>query len=141
RLVSVARNGEVIVWDLVSGDPQSQSGSFAQSNGAQRTIDGGTANGATSPAAIAANSSPSTAARSTAAADSTFGAGDSAKASSAHTATPSKTRKKPRKHDWRGVTAMIVSPDGASLGTASFDGQVRVWDQANIQVLSTLPGP
>src|SRR5205823_12979281 len=82
QLASVARNGEVIVWDLVSGDPKSQSGSLAQSNGAQRTIDGGTANGATSSAAIAANSNPSNSARSATAADSTSGAGDSVKASS-----------------------------------------------------------
>ncbi len=45
--------------------------------------------------------------------------------------------KKKRSHDWKGVTALAVSPDGTFYGGATRDGKLRLWSSSGKERFAT----
>ena len=115
-LASVGKSGQVIVWDLMTGLEQT---AF------QVPLPG--IAGSSPQGAASVNSAANTSTSITAA---TGLVSSNAQTVNNETAVNQNTKKKSN-HDWKGVTALAVSPDGMLYGGATKDGKVRLWTSSN----------
>jgi len=112
-LASVGKSGQVIVWDLMTGLEQS---TFQASplSVAGTGLQGTTSVSSSVNTPLAAAAGPV-----------------STNAQTANGASVSKNAKKESNHDWKGITTLAASPDGALYGGGTKDGKVRVWTSSN----------
>jgi len=115
-LASVGKTGQVVVWDLMTGQEQL----FFQvpSLGAANVNPQGlvSSNSITNIALAAGVAGPKLSNGNSQIVKETV-ANQNAK----------KPGKKKSNHDWKGITALAISPDGALYGGATRDGKVRLW--------------
>ncbi len=116
-LASLAADGQVTVWDLASGGQQ-------LSFDAVGTIATAGASSAGVGTAVAVTESVTTPVSSAEGARAQQSAANPAAAELRK--RPSGKRRSP--HNWKGIVALAVSPDGQSIGVAEQDGTVRVLD-------------
>jgi len=117
-LASVGKTGQVVVWDLMTGLERL----FFQvpSLGAASVNPQGLASG---------NSITNTATAVAAGPGLPNENGQAVKGTGVNQSTKSPNKKKSN-HDWKGVTALAISPDGALYGGTTRDGKVRLWTSA-----------
>jgi len=115
-LASVGKTGQVIVWDLMTGIERlffQVSSSSAADSAPQGLAPQGLA--ADIAAAAAGSGLPNQNNR------------------AVNAAALGRGAKTPGNRDWKGVTALAVSPDGMLYGGATGDGQVRLWSSSGQQ--------
>jgi WD40 repeat protein len=126
-LASLGKTGQVVVWNLKTGleklafqvslsDPASTSAQGVTSVSASGNLLSNTTN--TNTTKTVANGSVS----------SSNGIGQLTAGAAAISQSLSGVNQKLSNHDWKGVTALAISPDGALYGGVTQDGAVRLWD-------------
>ncbi|MEI6069050.1 MAG: putative Ig domain-containing protein, partial [Methylococcaceae bacterium] len=129
-LTSVGKTGQVVVWNVMTGLEQSFFQVPALSNS---SVDVGLTSGNlltnnpitnTSMAAAAGSALPN-------------GNGQTVNGAAVSQSVTSSNKKKSN-HDWKGVTALAVSPDGTLYGGATKDGTVRLWTSDGTERFSNL---
>ncbi|MGH8610626.1 MAG: DUF4082 domain-containing protein [Gammaproteobacteria bacterium] len=129
-LASVANDGMVIVWDLTRGMKERLT---HQISGFGSATDLGvqslnTANDSSTATAVSENPVDPPPSESRA-----------SEAISPAAEAPPSPRKKARPRNWRGITALAISPDGTRVGTGGADSAIRIWDPAGAE-LSAVQG-
>ncbi|MDI1231727.1 MAG: DUF4082 domain-containing protein [Methylobacter sp.] len=114
-LASVGKTGQVVVWDLMTGLEQL----FFQvpsSSVANLTPQGFVSGNLITNTAMAGITGPML----------TNGNSQAVKGAAVSQSAKNANKKK-SSHNWKGVTALALSPDGALYGGATRDGKVRLW--------------
>jgi WD40 repeat protein len=135
-LASVADNGQMIVWDVVTGTARS---SVQQSREPGASPTGSSSAGGSGGASAQASSSPTAASQpdSASAISADSAQEQSTPGNSKATAAASEralVRKRNRVHDWKGLTGLTVSPDGGEIATSDSGGTMRIWDLTDLKV-------
>jgi WD40 repeat protein len=121
-LASVGKNGQVIVWDLLTG---------LEHLAFQVPLLGGA--GGNSQVATFSNSSTNTSIP----AGSVLTNGNGQAVNRIAVSKNIKNTKKKSNHDWKGITAFAISPDGTLYGGAARDGKVRLWTSSGKERFAT----
>ncbi|WP_340122705.1 DUF4082 domain-containing protein [Methylobacter svalbardensis] len=117
-LASVGKTGQVIVWDLMTGLEQ-----------LFFLIPSSSAANLTPQGFVSGNLITNTAMAGVAGSMLTNGNSQAVKVTAISQSAKNANKKKSN-HDWKGVTALAVSPDGALYGGATRDGKVRLWSSS-----------
>lgn len=114
-LASVGKSGQVIVWELMTGLEQSAFQIPLVGVASANPLGATSTNSATNTSIAAKTESVL----------------PNGKGQTVNGSAVNQNAKKKSNHDWKGVTALAISPDGTLYGGATKDGKVRLWTSSN----------